>query len=463
MVKAETENKISSYNTMSVLSHVSKNSKRWFLLEGKAVKFGGTSLCDARQMQKAADIVRADEKRKAVVVSAPGKRSRDDEKITDLFIACHHVKDETRREALFSLIQSRFDGIIAELRLPLDFSEEYKTMRTLRGDALVSRGEYFSARIFAALLDYTFADAAACIFFRADGTTDERRTRAALTERLARAPKGIVVPGFYGSTPYGGIRLFSRGGSDITGAIVADATDADIYENFTDVRGFLLADPHIVKDAVTVPLLSYRELRYLSAKGAGVLHADAILPLRKRQIPTVIRCTDDPHGPHTWIVPHKERGVGGIVGSTGYTLFGVERTHVGDDPAAIGKIASLLSREGFAPLFLSQEPDTVTFLLRHCDFARADALAVALQNETDAEIVTVRGGLAEVAVAAEGFTPEMRAAVWRALETSGVRPCFALCGNEAFSLTVGVQETELHETVRRIHESLAPFVATPDA
>ncbi len=433
--------------------------KRWFLLEGKAVKFGGTSLCAAPQMQKAAEIVRADEKRTVIVVSAPGKRNAEDEKITDLLIACDNAESDGKREAIFSVIRSRFDEMIASLSLPLDFSAEYKTMRTLRGDALISRGEYFSARIFSVLLGYTFLDAAGCIFFRADGTLDEIKTRMVLSRSLARVQRA-VIPGFYGSMPDGSIRLFSRGGSDITGAIAADAMDADVYENFTDVRGFLLADPHIVKDAATVPILSYRELRYLSAKGAGVLHADAILPIRKRQIPTVIRCTGDPHGPHTWILPKKASGVGGIVGSVGYTLFSVERTRIGDDPETLKRLISIFSRDGFTPFFLSQEPDTVVALLRHCDYAKADAIAVSLQKETDAEIVTVRGGLAEIAVAAENFSADMRTAVWRALESAGIRPAFAVSGSEAFSLTVGVSETELSKAIRAIYEKLLPYVFT---
>ncbi len=427
-------------------------------MEGKAVKFGGTSLCTAGQMQKAADIVRADEKRTAIVVSAPGKRFAGDEKITDLLIACDSTADTEKREVLFSLIEDRFNEMIRALRLPLDFSTEYKAMRALRGDALISRGEYFSARIFSVLLGYTFLDASECIFFRADGSFDEVKTRSVLSRKLTRT-QNAVIPGFYGSMPDGTIRLFSRGGSDITGAIVADAMDADVYENFTDVAGFLLADPHVIEGAETVPILSYRELRYLSAKGAGVLHADAILPIRRRQIPTVIRCTNDPHGPHTWIVPRKEKGIGGIVGSVGYTLFSAERTRIGDDPRTIGLISAMLTSQGFAPLFLSQEPDTAVFLLRFCDYERADAIAVALQRETDAEIVTVRTGLAEIAIAAEGFNAAMRASVWSALESANVHPYFALSGNEAFSMTIGVSETELSRAIRYLYSHLMPYIA----
>ncbi len=426
-------------------------------MEGKAVKFGGTSLCDAIQIQKAAEIIRADLKRKVIVVSAPGKRTPEDEKITDLLIRADRTSSEQEREAIFSVIQNRFDGMIHELKLPLDFGAEYKAMRRLRGDALISRGEYFSARIFSVLLGVTFLDASGCIFFRADGTLDENKTRAILSEKLTRTERA-VIPGFYGSLPNGEVKLFSRGGSDITGAIAADAMDADIYENFTDVSGFLLSDPKMVPNTVTVPIVSYRELRYLSAMGASVLHADSILPLRKKQIPVVIRNTNDPHGAHTWVVSRKEKGIGGIVGAVGYTMVSLERAHIGDDETVVQKVLSVLQEHGFAPSLLSHEPDSLNVLIRYCDYAKADKIAIALQHQTDAEIVTVRGNLAEIAIAGEGFTAEVRAEVWKALESVKLRPVFAASVTEAFSLIIGVSEAELQTAISAIYEKMKAFI-----
>ncbi len=422
-------------------------------MEGKAVKFGGTSLCDAKQMQKAAEIVHADPKRKAIVVSAPGKRTPKDDKITDLLIAADAAKTEPEREAIFSVIQNRFDDMIKSLALPLDFGADYKVMRHLHGDALISRGEYFCARMFSVLLGATFLDAAGCIFFRADGTLDETKTRMILSEKLARA-ECAVIPGFYGSMPNGEIRLFSRGGSDITGAIAADAMDADIYENFTDVGGFMLTDPKLVPNAVTVPIVSYRELRYLSAMGAQVLHADSILPLRKKQIPVVIRNTNDPHGPHTWVVSRKEKGVGGIIGSVGYTMVSLERAHIGDDAAAVPNLLAILSQYGFSPILLSHEPDALNAVIRYCDYEAADKIAIAIQQKMEAEIVTVRGNLAEIAIAGEGFTASIRAKVWNALEKTQIRPVFAASVTESFSLAIGVGEAELSAAIRAIYEEL---------
>ena len=423
-------------------------------MEGKAVKFGGTSLCDADRMQKAAAIVREDETRKAVVVSAPGKRFAGDEKITDLLIAANGALNEKRRAELIRAVQGRFDDMIDSLGLTPVLGADYEEMHTLSGDALVSRGEYLCAKIFAALIGYDFIDAAEVIFFGADDSVDEKRTRAALAMRLERS-RGAVIPGFYGSMPNGSIRLFSRGGSDITGAIVADAMNASVYENFTDVCGVLLSDPRVIADAPTVPLISYGEMRYLASKGTCVLHADAVLPLAAKQIPTVIRCTENPHGPHTRIVPYKTGGsVGGIVGSVGYTLFSVERTHLGDTPWAVDAITALLSGEGLSPLFLSRDVDCAAFLLQHCTHERADALAVTLQSTLDAELVTVRTGIAAVDVVAAGCRVHTNAAIWKALEEAQIYPVLAVCRTEPPAVTVCVSETELTKAIEAIHRRI---------
>jgi aspartate kinase len=278
-----------------------------------------------------------------------------------------------------------------------------------------------------------------------------------LSEKLSRTERA-VIPGFYGSLPNGEIRLFSRGGSDITGAIAADAMDAEIYENFTDVPGFLLTDPKMVANAETVPIVSYRELRYLSAMGAQVLHADAILPLRKKQIPIIIRNTNDPHGKHTQIVARKDKGIGGIVGAVGYTMMIIERSHIGDDPTAVADVLTTLSANGFTPTLLSWEPDTLNIIIRYCDYTKADKIALVLQQKVEAEIITVRGSLAEIAIAGEGFTAELRAKVWEALEHAKIRPCFAASVTESFSLVIGVSEAELSQAIRHIYNALIPFL-----
>ncbi len=420
-------------------------------VEGKAVKFGGTSLCNAIQMKKAAAIVQADSARKAVIVSAPGKRFPEDEKITDLLIRIDHSSSETEKEMLFSLIESRFDEIIQELSLTLDFHLDYQNMRRLKGDALISRGEYFCARIFAALLQAEFTDASDCIFFRADGSLDDYKIKAVISKKVMHHER-VVIPGFYGRAANGSIRLFDRGGSDITGAVVADAMDADLYENFTDVPGFLLADPNMMAYAETVPIVSYRELRYLSALGAKVLHADAVLPLRKKQIPIVIRNTDAPHGPHTWIVSRKEKGIGGIVGKGGYTLITLERTHMEKEIAKT--LLSVLSEYGYSPLVFAYEPDCMRVLIAHCDYEKADRIAVSLQQKTEAEIVTVRGNMAKLSIVGEGLTAKLKAEILNALEKAGLSPVFIVSMTEAFSFSLGISENDLKKAVYILHETL---------
>ncbi len=413
----------------------------------KAVKFGGTSLCDANRMKMARDIVLADAGRRVIVVSAPGKRFQGDEKITDLLIRASGAGKE-EKEALLDAVRRRFDEIIEELALPLFLEKEYAEMRRLEGDALVSRGEYFSARIFSALLGFPFFDAKELIFFGADGGIDAARTRAAFS-----GMEYAVIPGFYGS--FGGkIRLFSRGGSDISGAIAADAVDAEIYENFTDVEGFLLADPKLVREPVTVPLLSYRELRALSSMGAGVLHADAVLPLRDKQIPVVIRSTFFPHGAHSWVVSRKEKGIGGIASLSGYTMLTVERAGLFEDKTAMEEALAVLKEHGLIPVRTAMDTDAFHAVIPSADYLAADKAAGALQAVMDAQLVTVRCGLSLIVVAGEGLTPQIHAEILHALQKASIRPLFWSASDEGFLLTLCLLTSEEKAAVSAIYETL---------
>ena len=252
----------------------------------KAVKFGGTSLSHAEQIKKAAEIVQSDKERRIVTVSAPGKRFPQDEKITDLLYRMDKAENWDKREEIFSLIRRRFDTIIQDLNLSLDFSKEYGEISEgkIKGAALFGKGEYFCARIFSALIGYSFVDASEVIFFDEKGNPDLPKIKKAIGEAI-KTKENIVIPGFYGRKPNGEIAVFPRGGSDITGALTAYAAEADVYENFTDVNGFLLADPRMVSDPETVKEISYGELRRLSSMGACVLHADSVLPLKESEIP----------------------------------------------------------------------------------------------------------------------------------------------------------------------------------
>ena len=264
----------------------------------KVVKFGGSSLASAEQFQKVRAIIRKDETRRYVVPSAPGKRSSSDTKVTDMLYSCYRqaILDDDMEEDFLDIlkrIKERYDGIIKGLKLDLSLDEEFRTIREnfskkIGRDYAASRGEYLNGIIMAAYLGFEFIDAAEVIFFDEEGNFDAAKTDRILSERLENVERA-VIPGFYGSMPNGKVKTFSRGGSDITGSIVAKAVHADMYENWTDVSGFLISDPRVIKNPKAIDVITYRELRELSYMGATVLHEDAIFPVRKEGIPIHIR------------------------------------------------------------------------------------------------------------------------------------------------------------------------------
>ncbi len=273
----------------------------------KVVKFGGSSLSDAVQFQKVRDIILADPARRYVVPSAPGRRFDGDDKVTDLLYRCYDmaVAGEDIDE-VFSRITARYDSIVADLGLELDLSQQYQVIKNgflchVGRDYAASRGEYLNGLILSKYLGFHFIDAARVIYFKDDGTFDGETTNRLMSELLHRH-KYAVIPGFYGSMPNDTIKTFSRGGSDVTGSIVARAACADLYENWTDVSGFLMADPRIVDNPKTISEITYHELRELSYMGATVLHEDAIFPVRHAGIPINIRNTNAPKAPGTLIV-----------------------------------------------------------------------------------------------------------------------------------------------------------------
>ena len=266
----------------------------------KVVKFGGSSLANAEQFKKVAAMIRADESRKYVVPSAPGKRFKEDNKVTDMLYDCYDLAEAggNFKKALQE-IQGRYQEIIDGLNLEISLDEEFKIIEKkfqekAGRDYAASRGEYLNGIVLAAYLGYEFIDAAEVIFFLdEEGNWDGGKTRSVLSERL-KGCKNAVVPGFYGSLPDGRIKTFSRGGSDITGSIVAQAAGVDVYENWTDVSGFLIADPRIIDNPKGIDVITYRELRELSYMGATVLHEDSIFPVRQEGIPINIRNTNSP-------------------------------------------------------------------------------------------------------------------------------------------------------------------------
>ena len=301
-------------------------------------KFGGTSLADASQIMKAAQIVRAEKARKFIVVSAPGKRYPVDVKVTDMLYKCYElaaVKKDFR--PLLHEVGNRFREIVQDLNVDFDLDGELELIRNVlqaapQRDYAASRGEYLNAKILASYLQFPFVDPADCICFTDEGSFDEAGTDTALYETLSALPCAVIA-GFYGARPNGAIQTFSRGGSDVTGAVVAAAVRADLYENWTDVPGMLAADPRIVKDPRVIDVISYRELRILSYMGASVLHTDAVLPVRRAGIPINIRNTNSLKEPGTMIVPDADvraHAVTGVAGRKGLSVVQVEKAMVSD-------------------------------------------------------------------------------------------------------------------------------------
>ena len=300
----------------------------------KVVKFGGSSLASAEQFKKVKDIITAEDSRRFVVPSAPGKRFSADTKVTDMLYGCYDLaakgKDFTKE---FEAIKERYNGIINDLGLDINLDNEFDVIKACfigkaGRDYAASRGEFLNGMVLANYLGYNFIDAADVIFFDDRGQFDAKRTNKVLSERL-EGLENAVVPGFYGSMPNDTIKTFSRGGSDITGSIVAAAVNADLYENWTDTSGFLTTDPRIVKDPAPITTITYKELRELSYMGASVFHEDAIFPVRKAGIAINIKNTNDPEAPGTLIVESTSQKpaftITGIAGKKGFTVIREER------------------------------------------------------------------------------------------------------------------------------------------
>ena len=340
----------------------------------KVVKFGGSSMADAGQYRKIRDILLSDSSRRVVGVSAAGKRNKNDHKITDLLYLCHaHSQYGVDCSQIFEMIVSRYCGIRDELGIKLDLETEFAELKqridskSVTADELASRGEYFSAKLMAAYLGFQFIDAADWIKFNFDGTVDQESTYEALQSQVLGL--GVVIPGFYGLMPDGHIRTFSRGGSDITGALAAAALDADVYENWTDVSGILMADPRIVENPQPIPEVTYDELRELSYSGAQVLHEDAIFPVREKNIPLNIRNTNAPEDPGTMIRerfdgehdPH--RFITGITGKKDFTIISLSKRGMSNQVGVLHKVLTGLVRHGISVDYVPNGIDNVSVVV----------------------------------------------------------------------------------------------------
>lgn len=426
----------------------------------KAVKFGGSSLCDAKRIDNAAKIVLSESGRRYVAVSAPGRRFPGDEKITDmLYGAFMSTGDDFY--SMLEKIKSRFDGIISELAVPVSLDEDFSELLYARKnyfgrDYFASRGEYFCARIFASYLGYDFVDAAKCVFFGEDGAflpeVTKRRTAAELsgTERA-------VVPGFYGSMPGGTLKTFDRGGSDITGAILASAAGCDEYENWTDVPGFMSADPKTVDNPKTIGIITYKELRRLSFMGAGVLHEDSVLPLMSEKIPVIIKSSLDPSAPGTRVVPYmdkKENAVCGIAGKKGFSVIRICKTKIGTSAADAEKIARLLAQRDVFPVCVSSGIDCVSLTVPRSGLCgKEDYIRNEICACTEPSCVTLVGDCALIAIVGADIGQRL-SEIFSALDEESIAVSSVDAGSGDGAITVGVAEKDLDRAIKALYRKL---------
>jgi len=433
----------------------------------KVVKFGGSSMADAGQYRKIRDILLADPERKVVIVSAAGKRNKNDHKITDLLYLCHaHTQYGVDCSGIFEMIASRYKEIRDELGIQLDLETEFAALKqrldakNVSQDELASRGEYFSAKLMAAYLGFEFIDAADWIKFNFDGTVDQESTY----ENLQNLVHGIgcVIPGFYGMMPDGRIRTFTRGGSDITGALAAAALDADVYENWTDVSGILMADPRIVENPETIPEVTYDELRELSYSGAQVLHEGTIFPVREKNIPLNIRNTNAPNHPGTMIMerfdhdsdPH--RFLTGITGKKDFTVISISKRGMSSEVGVLRKVLTVLERHNISVDYVPNGIDCLSVV------TPTEAVAPSLysvlgeiQKEVEPDTIDVHDQIAVVAAVGRkmAFRPGISGKIFAALGEKGINIRMINQGPDELNIIFGVDNRDFAEAIKVLYHS----------
>lgn len=429
----------------------------------KVVKFGGSSLASAEQFKKVGDIIRSDAERQYVVPSAPGKRHSADTKVTDLLYACY-AKAESGKDFKAELkeIKERYEEIIKGLKLDLSLNEQFKTIekdfKEKAGDNYAaSRGEFLNGIIMASYLGYEFIDAAEVIFFDEAGEFDSEKTNRVLSERLSKTERA-VIPGFYGAYADGRVKTFSRGGSDITGSIVSRAAKADVYENWTDVSGFLVADPRIIDTPPVIDTITYRELRELSYMGATVLHEDAIFPVRREGIPINIRNTNMPEDRGTWIVEStcqkSKYVITGIAGKKGFCSVNIEKDMMNSEIGFGRKVLQAFEDNGISFEHVPSGIDTMTVFVHQDDFIDKEQKVVsAIHRLADPDTIDIESDLALVAVVGRGMKSTRGTAgrIFSALAHANINVRMIDQGSSELNIIIGVSNDDFDNTIRAIY------------
>ena len=430
----------------------------------KTVKFGGSSLASAEQFVKVRDIVLAEPERRYVVPSAPGKRFSADTKVTDMLYTCYETAARGESiEEIFGKIRERYDSIIEGLGLSMSLEAEYREIEVALihkagRDYAASRGEYLNGKILANYLGFDFIDAADVIFFREDGTFDSDKTNEILAAELQRH-EYAVIPGFYGSMPNDTIKTFSRGGSDITGSIVARASSSVLYENWTDVSGFLMADPRIVENPNPIEIITYRELRELSYMGATVLHEEAIFPVRIAGIPINIRNTNQPGDEGTMIVSHcppDGKGViTGIAGKKGFSVITIEKDRMNQERGFGRRVLQVLENCGLCFEHLPSGIDTMSVILSTAELAPVREMVInSICTAVDPDAIAVEDGLALIAVVGRNMVKATGTAarVCHAVARAEINIRMIDQGSDEINIILGVNEEDFEPAIRAIYE-----------
>ncbi len=430
----------------------------------KVVKFGGSSLASAEQFKKAGDIIRADKNRRYVVPSAPGKRFAKDTKVTDMLYACYDLAEaEEDFSEVLEAIAARFQEIIDGLELSVSLEEEFETIahhfREKAGsNYAASRGEYLNGIIMAAYLGYEFIDAAKVIFFDEEGNFDADTTNQVLSARLAEC-ECAVVPGFYGAMPDGRVKTFSRGGSDVTGSIVAKAARVDVYENWTDVSGFLIADPRIIDSPKGIDIITYRELRELSYMGATVLHEDAIFPVRQEGIPINIRNTNAPEDNGTWIVgstcQKSKYVITGIAGKKGFCSINIEKDMMNAEIGFGRKILQAFEENDISFEHVPSGIDTMTVYVHQDEFMHKEQQVVAgIHRLAKPDAIDIESDLALVAVVGRGMKSTRGTAgrIFSALAHANVNVKMIDQGSSELNIIIGVANEDFETAIKAIYD-----------
>ena len=422
-------------------------------------------MADGNTMQAVKKIIDSDVKRKYVVVSAPGKRFNGDVKVTDLLYACYgELKEKGDCSQSFAKVRARFESIVKELNLSMDIKAVLdETQRRLNEeqseDFTASRGEYLSARIMAELLGVKFIDGEAVVFFKEDGRLDGEKTYRAISQAVADGANA-VFPGFYGRGADGKVKTFSRGGSDISGAVVARAVNASVYENWTDVSGFLACDPRIVDNPRRIKNLSYKELRELSYMGANVLHSESIFPVRKANIPIVIKNTFRPDDEGTSILPISQYTpdgtvVTGIAGKKNFTVILIEKNHMNNEIGFVRKVLSVLEREGVSVEHIPSGIDTMSVVVDSEEIQgyKLEQIIEGIKNEADPDVIRVMENVALIATVGHGMSSSIgtSARLFDAMARANVNAKMIDQGSSELNIIVGVKNEDCEKCISAIY------------